>query len=323
MAGARWQWWTAWAILAALVIAIAGSVDWTSALAASRGANPAWLLIAVAANTSILALAAVQWRLLLPPDAHVSGGTMFGIVAAISSMSNGGPMLAGHATGIHLIATRARVGHAAGVSVTILEQITEGVAKLAMIGAAVLMVPGFERPAIGVALAAALPVIVVALWLASRNDALADRLDARARGRWAPPARFVAGTLRHLYALGRPGRFAGATALALLSKMAEALGIGAVAAALHVPLAAWTVLAVLVAVNLASIVSVTPANLGTYEAGAFFVLRAAGVGAGEAVALALLMHAAYLVPLAGIGWVLESVRLVRRRRAAAEEVGGP
>lgn len=328
MSGARWRWWAAWGILAALVVAVAVSVDWSGALAASRRASPAWLLVAVVANGAILPLAALQWTLLLPAGARVPGRTMFGIVTAISSMSNGGPMLAGHATGVHLLATRGLLGHAAGVSVTILEQITEGLAKLAMIGAAILVVPGFERPAVGVALAVAIPALAAGMWLAARRGPLADLLDAHARGRWAPAAHFLASTLRHLDALGRPGRFAGAAALAVMRKVAEGLAIVAVAAALGVPLPAWTVVAALVAVNLASIVSVIPANLGTYEAGAFFVFRAAGVGAGDALALALLMHAAYLVPLAGTGWILESVRLLRRRRAAvpapspAEDVGG-
>ena len=61
---------------------------------------------------------------------------MFGLVAVTSSVSNGGPPLAGHAAGARLLATRGELGNAAGVSVTILDQLAEGMTKLVVVAAA-------------------------------------------------------------------------------------------------------------------------------------------------------------------------------------------
>ena len=61
---------------------------------------------------------------------------MFPIVALTASVSNGGPVLAGHATGIQLLATRGGLGHAAAISVTLLDQAAEGLVEFAPVLAA-------------------------------------------------------------------------------------------------------------------------------------------------------------------------------------------
>lgn len=60
---------------------------------------------------------------------------------------------------------------------------------------------------------------------------------------------------------------------------------------------------VLAAVHLATMAPVVPANLGVYEAAAFAACRLTGIGAETALGL-VVQHAAYLLPLAGVGWGL-------------------
>jgi Mg2+-importing ATPase len=312
---ARWARWLGWAVLLALVIGAARAVEWRPALAATLRADPLWLLAALGLNALLLPCATVQWRLLLPDDARLATRELFGIVALTSSVANGAPMLAGQAAGVHLLATRGRLGHARAVAVTVLEQLTEGMAKLALLAVAAIVVPVFE-PALGVAVLIAVPALTAALTLAAHRRAWMDRLAARARGAAAKAVGFLALALAHLDALRRPRRFAGAVAVGAVKKAVEGLAIAAVAAALAVPLPAWAVVAAVAAVNLSQLVAVTPANLGPYEGGAFFVYRAAGVAPDAALALALVQHAVYLVPLAGIGWILESARLLKRTTRA-------
>ncbi|MCH7787233.1 MAG: flippase-like domain-containing protein [Chloroflexi bacterium] len=50
-----------------------------------------------------------------------------------------------------------------------------------------------------------------------------------------------------------------------------------IALALGVDLLPWHVVAGLLAVNLSTMLSITPANLGVYEASLFLVVRAAGI----------------------------------------------
>jgi uncharacterized protein (TIRG00374 family) len=90
--------------------------------------------------------------------------------------------------------------------------------------------------------------------------------------------------------------------------MVEAFAIAAVIMALGVSVPWWGVVATLVAVNLSTLVSITPANLGVYEGSAFLVFTALGVDADMALALAMVQHVVYLIPLAGIGWVVSMTR---------------
>jgi len=311
---ARWRLWAGWAVLSALAILMARDFDWRETVAATAGADPAWLILAVAANWMILVLATAQWLLFLPEGARIPRRTMFGIVAVTSAVSNGGPPLAGHAAGARLLATRGELGNVGGVAVTILDQLAEGVTKLMVIAAAALFVPGF-RYGLAVALIVLIPVLVAGLTLlAHRRDSL-EHLAAQHTGHTGSVLRFVAATAHHLGPLLRPGRFAAGVLLGVAQKIVEGLAIAAVALALGITLPAWAVLAAVLAVSLSTLVAVTPANLGSYEGTAFLVFRSAGLDADSAIALAVIQHAAYLIPLAGTGWLWESARLWRKIRS--------
>lgn len=304
-AGRRWRLALGAAVLIALIALVARDLDWRRALDAARAADPGWLAIALLLNAAALPITTARWLLLLPRGAHVAAGRMFEIVAVMTSVANGGPMLTGQAAGIHLLATRGGLGHAGAVSLTLLDQVAEGIAKLALVAAGILLVPGFPRAA-GTGLALLVPALLIGLALLARS---AERVAAL--GRESPAFRFLGDIARQLDALGRPARFGGAVALKLVQKSAEGLAIAAVVHAMGIVVAPWTVLGVLVAVTLSTLVAVTPANLGGYEGGAFLVYRAAGIEPGAALALALVQHAVYLIPLASTGWVLESARLWR------------
>ena len=313
--GHRWRLWAGWAVLSALAVMMVRDFDWRGTVAATAGADPTGLILAVVANGTILVLATAQWLLFLPEGARVPGRTMFGIVAVTSAVSNGGPPLAGHAAGARLLATRGELGSAGGVSVTILDQLAEGMTKLVVIAAAALFVPGF-RYGLAVALIVLIPALVAGFTLlAHRRERLED-LAAQHTGRAGSVLRFLAATAHHLGPLRRPGRFAVGVLFGVAQKIVEGLAIAAVALALGITLPAWAVLAAVLAVSLSTLVAVTPANLGSYEGSAFLVFRSAGLDADSALALAVIQHAAYLIPLAGTGWLWESARLWGRIRSA-------
>ena len=312
--GPRWRLWAGCVVLSALAVMMARDFDWRGTVAATAGAEPALLILAVIANGTILVLATAQWLLFLPEGTRVPGRTMFGIVAVTSAVSNGGPPLAGHAAGARLLATRGELGNAGGVSVTILDQLAEGMTKLVVIAAAALFIPGFQY-GLAVALIVLIPGLVAGFTLlAHRHDRLED-LAAQHTGRTGSVLRFLAATAHHLDPLRRPGHFVVAVLLGIAQKIVEGLAIVAVALALGITLPAWAVLAAVLAVSLSTLVAVTPANLGSYEGSAFLVFRSAGLDADSAIALAVIQHAAYLIPLAGTGWLWESARLWGRIRS--------
>lgn len=292
-------------LAATLLVLCFRQVDGPATWAALERAAPAWALAAVATNAAIPLLWALQWWLFLPRAAARPFRAVLGVTALMATLSNSVPMLIGQATGVHLLASRAGVGHATALSVLALDQLAEGLCKLSVVLALAWFTP-LPAPVrgamavLGTAVALLLALVAVAAWSHGRMQ---GRLRApRPRHpALAPVARFVADWAAGLEGARRPGIVAGGLALGLAMKGAEMGGILAVQAALGVELPLWSALAVLAAVNLSTAVSVSPGNVGVYEGSAFLAYRAFGVAPETALALALLQHVAYLIPMAGAG----------------------
>ncbi len=318
----NWTWVLGWLVLTALVVATARRVDAAGTLRVLAGADLLWLALAVLANGAILAPATGQWILFLSRESRIGARRVFGILSLTASVANGGPPAAALVTQVHLLATRGGVGHAAAVSLTILDHIVEGLAKLAIVALAAAVVPGFQYRALGLGIILGVPALALAFVVLAHRGHVLDRWAAATRGRLGRALGFLGRTIHHLEALRRPAPLVLAVVLGLAKKALEAAGIAAAAAALGVVLPFWLVVAMLVAVNLSSLVAPTPAALGVYEGAAFLVLRSAGLGADQALAVALVAHATYLLPLASIGWIVESLRLAgglgRRGRSGTE-----
>lgn len=310
----RWRWIVGWAILAVLVAVAASGLDWPRVLSAASEAEAGWLAAAVLANASVLFLATAEWLLFVPAGASVSARTMFSIVAVTATVSNGAPLLAGHVTGVHLLATRGGLGPAGGVSVTILDQIAEGLAKWTLLVIAIALVPNFEYRTSGMTILLGAPALAFGFAVLAHRADFLDRLAREAGGRTRALFGFLSQTVHRLDAIRSPGLFGLGLALAIAKKAAEGLAIAAIALALGVDLLPWHVVGAVLAVSLSTAVSITPANLGVYEGSLVLVFRAAGVETGLALALALLSHVAFLLPIAGPGLVLESLRIWRGLR---------
>ena len=298
-------------MLVAFVVVAAAGVDWSGVFDYAAAANPEWLVLAVLVNATILVFSTAAWLFFLPRGAHVSPQIMFSVVVVTSTASNGGPLLAGHAAGIHLLSTRAGLGPAGGTSIMILDQIAEGLAKWTLVVLAASMVPGFEYRAAGLTIVLGAPGLALGFTVLAQRRHFLERLAEGRRGWTGTVLCFVSDTVHRLDALRRPGLFGVGVGLAVAQKVAEGLGIAAVALALGVHLLPWHVVAAVLAVNLSTLVSLTPGNLGLYEGSLFLVFRAAAVDADLALALALLSHVTYLLPLAGTGLALESLRMWR------------
>lgn len=315
----RLVWLAGWFVLTFLVFLAARTVDWAVVLESTRNARWAWLAAAVPANAAILLLATTQWLVFLPREHTVGRRTMFGIVAVVSSVTNGGPPLAGSATGLHLLHTRGRVSHAAGLALLVQDQLAEGVAKVSLIVLAASVAPiSLEYRATVTVLAVGVPALWLGAALAAHKAHLLDGAGAERPGLIGRVLQLLADTAHYLEAVREPARLAKGILLALSQKAAEGLGILFVVTAFGVMVPWWVIPGALVAVNLASIVSVTPANLGPFEAAATLVYLAAGLTPEMAVTLAIVQHGAYLLPLAGTGWLLESGAILRTLRRGAD-----
>ena len=299
-----------------LVLALR-DVDWDLLLGLLRGIRLPWVAVAVGLNGTIIVLWSLQWRILVPGEGSVTWTNMFLVVSAMAMISNSVPFMVGQASGVLLLARYGRIGHAAALSVYTMEQVAEGIAKIAVVLGVTLLAPlppMLARSVQGLAVVlAVLGVTFVILSFRFRHLAPSPR-----------PAAAI-GQLRHfgvqwahsLEGLRTPRVFGAAVALALSMKAAELAGILAVQQSLGLDLPVGTALLVLASVNFATIVSVSPGNLGVFEAASFAAYRLTGVSPEHALTLSLLQHACYLIPMLAVGYVHGGMRMFGELRDPA------
>ena len=308
-----------WLLLTALIVATIGRVDWTLAIAAVAKAKPLPLILAVLLNAMILVFATAQWLLFLPEGVSVARSKMFKIMAIMSTVANSGPAGGGAAVGVHLLARQEGVGHSVGLSVLLLDQLVEGLVKVAIVLLAIVVVPiGLEYKAVSATILIGVPTLFFVLTVIAHRKSALESISERTTGFLGWVLTKLNLVAANLEALRRPKKLSLTVVLGLLQKLVAALAITCVLLAFGVVTPWWGILAVLVAVNLSTVVSVTPANLGVFEGAAFLVYTSLGISSDTAVALAIVQHAAYLIPLAGIGWVISSVRPLNISRSKSE-----
>jgi uncharacterized protein (TIRG00374 family) len=307
--------------LATLLLAVAfRAAGWSNVAGMGPRVHPAWLVMAVCGNLAIQLFAALQWRLLLPARARIRPRKMLSITALSSLAMSTAPMMLGHASTAALLARQPGICAGTALSVIALDQLTEGIVKLTVVLLAILMLPVPDWMQGGAAgLAALVALLLVGLLLAARrHDMLA---------RWASgsnPRSLLALAARwadRLETLRTPRRFLAALGACFAMKLVEGLGIFAAQHALGVSLPASSAVFILAAAGLGTMLPVAPGNVGTYEASVFLAYRWLGVSSGDALALAVVQHLAYLAASTGAGYVVLSVRQVRAWRGTKLATG--
>ncbi len=279
-----------------------------------RGLRLPWVAVAIGLNGSIIFLWSLQWRVLVPGDAAVTWANMFLVVSAMARISTSVPFMVGQASGVLLLARYGRIGHASALSVYTMEQVAEGIAKIVVVIGVALFAPlpaWLARGVQGLAVVVSvLGVTFVVLAFRFRQPPAAPR-PAGALGRLK---HFGAQWAQSLEGLRTPRVFGAGVVLALGMKAAELGGILAVQRSLGIDLPVGTALLVLASVNFVTIVSVSPGNLGVYEAASFAAYRLTGVTPEHALTLSLLQHVCYLIPMVGVGYVYGGMRVFKELR---------
>lgn len=300
--------WTAFLVLAGLLALSLRRIDLGLAWAELGTIQAGWLVASIVCYAAILPLWALQWHLLAPPSATLTTRRMLEVVAMTSSVLNTTPMLVGEATGIVLLVTRAGLSRGAALSVLAMDQLLVGLAKLGVLASAALILPlpTWMSHAI-VTLVVAVVALLVGLGVASLRHAdltrLSDRiLPARLRGALANfgPA---------LAPLRSPRLGGGALLLAFAKKLVEVLAILCVQRAFGLSLPLSSAVVVLACLNLATLLPLTPGNVGIYEAAVVFAYRWLGIPTEQALGIAVVQHLAYFIALALPGyWWLGTAR---------------
>ncbi len=289
-------------------------IEWDRLVELLRGLRLPWVAVAIVLNGSIILLWSTQWRILVPGENSVPWANMFLVVSAMAMISNSVPFMVGQASGVLLLARYGRIGPASALSVYTMEQVAEGIAKvMVVIGVALFapLPPWLARGVQGLAVVVSvLGVTFVVLAFRFRHPPSATRPEG-ALGRLK---RFGAQWAHSLEGLRKPPVFGAGVALALGMKAAELGGILAVQQALGLDLPMGTAMLVLASVNFATIVSVSPGNLGVFEAASFAAYRLTGVSPEQALMLSLVQHVCYLIPMLGVGYVYGGMRVFKELR---------
>jgi uncharacterized membrane protein YbhN (UPF0104 family) len=296
-----------------LVVALQ-DIDWNRLLQLLGGLRLSWIAAAIGLNGSIIVLWSLQWKILVPGEGSVRWAKMFLVVSAMAMISNSVPFMVGQASGVLLLARYGGIGHASALSVYTMEQLAEGIAKIAVVVGVALFAPlpdWLARAVQGIAvLVSVLGLTLVVLAFRFRHPPAAPQ-PVHALGR---VKHFGARWAHSLEGLRTPPVFGAGIALALGMKAVEFGGILAVQHSLGLDLPMGTALLVLASVNFATMVSVSPGNLGVFEAASFAAYRLTGVSPEHALTLSLLQHACYLIPMVGVGYLYGGMRVLKELR---------
>lgn len=295
----RWPWWVACGIATIAVIIFFRAFDWREIAADIRRADLRWLAVAILANFATLPIMTQQWRMLLPRDTKVTWREMWECVTLSMASMNTLPFGGGHAVAVGLLSTRKITTVSGALSLLALEQLCEGVSRLALVGVAlagVSLPPVLQKTAWG--LAGAVSLGFVALIVIARRP-------AKSSTGWH--ARFR----RHLEILRRPHLFVPTAALSLVMKACAIFAVYSVQRSMgaEVPLSATPL--VLCAVLFATGVAVTPGNVVTYELAAIGAYLLLGLKSHVAAPLGLLLHLCFMIPVIGTGYSLLIWRLMK------------
>jgi uncharacterized protein (TIRG00374 family) len=271
-----------------------------------EAAHSGWLVVSALFNLSILLVWTSLWNVLVPKNISVSFFKLFQANSFMSTSCNTLPFPGGHAVGLVLLARLAKLKHSVALSVLALDQMMEGIVKVVVLTLAASFSPLPEQMRQGITFFIVLIVIFSAFMfyaahkipkVTSEDEEISPTLLFKVK-------KFVSQWAGHLEMLKDYRVFSKGLFLSLIMMALQALGIWAAQKSLGQELPFWTTILVMAALNLATILPLTPGNFGVYEATAFLIYKFSGLPPEMALSLALLQHICFLIPMAGTGWVV-------------------
>jgi hypothetical protein len=258
-----------------------------------------WGLLAagVLVVSAVQLMMACEWWLLLPRAKRVAFGRLLEAVSVVVMLQNSLHHFAGHAFAIYQLGHRQRIGKSVMLSVLSMDQLAEATARLLTWGllAALIGLPAWAAGGVGAVLGIACVLYAVLIVCAWRHRGFqAQRNPGRLQG-WARLRYHFAEWAYHLHGIRNGRIILAAVALAVSKKLARAAGVYCVQQSFGLDLPLYAPLLVVAALDLATMISITPGHLGIFEATLFFVYQYLGLEPTEAMILALFDHLVFLL----------------------------
>jgi uncharacterized membrane protein YbhN (UPF0104 family) len=280
-------------------------LPWHEALISMRAARLPGLVLGFCAEFAIIPLWAMQWCLLAPVTQPVRVVIMAEIVTISSAIQNTVPFVGGPLSAGVLLRMRAGFANSAVLSLLAIDQLTTGIGKILAIAGALIAAP---LPSMVHSTAMLLIIAVLGLYLIliamTHATEKIQRLSLSSSRPWNTILSSVAHWAASLEALRNPGRAIAIVALEIGKKALDAAAILAIQYGCGIPPSPASAVTIIATLGLSTIVEITPANLGVYEATVFFVYRSFDTPAANALAAAVLQHFSVLLPSLGAGYLL-------------------
>jgi conserved hypothetical protein len=297
-------------ILLALAVTVAllywcfHQVEWAVFFATLRQARWVYLLPAFFVPFSVLALNALQWKIFLPRFDQIRFGRMFELISVFSMTVNVVPFWGGNLLMIYLLGEREKVGKTVALSAMTLDQIVEGPAKLFVFGIVFFFVPfppWMREGMQGFLLLFAVAYLFL-MGFAFRYRNREGKISTSETG-WSGKAQnFVANWAHHLHVLRSWKALSVTVFLAILTKLLEVGAVYLLQRSLGIPLGWPAAFLGVAGMSLATTLPLTPGRVGLVEASLMLAYQFLGISASQALALAILIHAAHTLPLVAAGY---------------------
>ncbi len=312
----------AWIFATYLLFLCFREIDLEQAWGNIKQIHPLWLFLGFAGHFLIFIFWARQWIIFLPEKASVTFKEMFEINTLMSTAMNTLPFPGGHAFGVFLLSKKQGVGKPAALSVMSLDQLTEGIAKLTvlLIVSWITPLPYLMKKGIIGLIVVIFLFMITLLYFSFRFHDYKKKEVYYDRTFKEKVIDFVSRWGNGLAGLRNAQTFFHGVILAYGMKLGEASAIWGVQKGFGLDLPIWSVLLVLAALNLATIIPLTPGNLGVYEATVFFVYQYLGVEPELSVAIALTQHLCFLLPLAGTGYIYTLTKTLIQKKVSKKNV---
>jgi hypothetical protein len=295
-------------------------IDLDRTLAILGRAAPAGIAAAVLLVGLDVVLRGLRWGRLIAPVRHVAWPRMLAYMLIGYLANNLLPARLGEFVRSHYLGDREGISRAAALGTVVVERVID-IACVVLIGAVALLAihasPALIR---GLAVSGVVAALLIAGILVLLHG---HRLPGAAQAiatvdRWPAVRRLVASLRTGVRVVQRPATLVEAAGLTVVAWLASVVIFLAAAAAIDVPLPLLEAAVLSSGIALATAIPAGPGYVGTYELAGVAVGTALGIPADEALAIALIVHAAILgvttigglVALARVGWA-------RQRRGPA------
>jgi uncharacterized protein (TIRG00374 family) len=324
----RYGRWLLTAAILVFLVMFARRVDWAAAWSAIRGASPALLVAAFAANVVSLLLRAVRWWVFLRPAGATSLTLALRATIAGAALNNLVLAQGGEAARVVFVSRAARVPSARVLATLALERLFDAVGFAALLAFgtfALALPPNLQR--LRVPAAVVLFVLAVLLYVfvyLTRGRTLEVAAEASAEIAAGPSTllgrgrRYVSRFAASASALATGPRFIAATLLSLVAWVGQLYTYHwcAVATGISLPVAAS--LAALLASNVGFLLRATPGGVGVFQVIYAVTVAQFGVEQNPAIAASLLIQTLQILPLTLVGGLLAPEFLFRRRHSGKQ-----